>query len=90
MLLNTKFADSHVIKIDYGVRNKAIAPGKSQKSNKRRAMFIPDSRVAKDCLCLEQPKKAVFLCNFILMAVEFNILQDEFHVAQGHNISSLK
>ena len=31
----------------YGVRNKAVAPGKSQKINKRRAMFIPDSRVIK-------------------------------------------
>ena len=37
----------------------------------------------------EQPKKGVFLFNFILVAVEFNILRDEFHVAQGHNISSL-
>ena len=45
--------------------------------------------VAKDRPCLEQPKKGVFLYNFILVAVEFNILRDEFHVAQGHNISSL-
>ena len=29
----------------YEVRNKAIAPGKKSKNNKRRAMFIPDSRV---------------------------------------------
>ena len=30
-----------------GVRNKAIAPGKSQKNNKSRAMSIPGSRVEK-------------------------------------------
>ena len=30
----------------YEVRNKAVAPGKSQKIIKRRGMIIPDSRVS--------------------------------------------
>ena len=31
--------------LKYEVRNKAVAPGKSQEINKRRGTFIPDSRV---------------------------------------------
>ena len=40
-----KFAYRYLQCMLYEVRNKAIAPGKSQKINKHRAMFIPNPRV---------------------------------------------
>ena len=73
---------------EYSTLNKAVAPGKKLKNNKRTPMFIPDSRVCTNLLNCRYARRyscACALCigsfnqHIMCMKVSYNLVETQVH-----------